>query len=166
LAVRSPRQGKSRAARNPARHNAAVERDEIVARAARLGITVERVLRELANIAFHRPMDVVEFKNGALLLKHPDDWPEEAIAAVHEIVPGDAGHVRIKFYDKKPALDALARHLEMMPAPPRRPEAPPQDVSDNEGEDPREFLYRELARLAGDTAEAGALKPDEPEGGG
>ena len=35
---------------------------------------------------------------------------------------------RVKFYDKKAALDAIARHLGMFPAAPRRREETPQPI--------------------------------------
>jgi hypothetical protein len=47
--------------------------------------------------------------------------------------------------DKKAALDAIARHLGMFPLPARQRE---DDAPEEEEEDPREFLARELARLA------------------
>ncbi len=126
--------------------------EEIEARAARLGITVDRVLLEYAHIAFADLRHLIEWEDGRLKIKAPDQWTDADAAAVAEIVPGaDAAHSRVKLYDKKAALAAIARHLGMFPLPSRRhdePEAP------QEGEDPREFLARELARLA-------AGKPEE-----
>ncbi len=115
-------------------------------RAARLGITPDRVLLEYAAIAFADLRHIIEWGPDGLRIKSLDEMTDADVAAISEIVPGsDPKHSRVKLYDRKPALDAIARHLGMFPLPPRRrEEAAPQD----EGEDPREFLARELARLA------------------
>jgi hypothetical protein len=127
--------------------------DEITARAARLGITVERVLQEYERIAFADVRHVIEVTGEGYRLKPPNELSDAIVPAIHEIVPGDPEHARIKFYDKKAALDALARHLGMFPAAPRHPEGAADSAPAEQAEDPREFLARELARLAGETAE-------------
>ncbi len=125
--------------------------EEIAKRAARLGITAERVLQEYAHIAFADLRHIVEWGADGLRIKPLEDIIGGDVAAISEIVPGtDPGHSRVKLYDKKAALDAIARHLGMFPLPPRRHE---EEAPQDEGEDPREFLARELARLAAGTAE-------------
>jgi len=125
--------------------------EEIASHAARLGITADRVLLEYARIAFADLRHIVEWSDGALVIKSLDEISDADAAAISEIVPGtDPGRSRVKLYDKKAALDAIARHLGMFPLPPRAHE---DDVPDDqEEEDPREFLARELARLAAGTA--------------
>jgi hypothetical protein len=122
--------------------------EDIAARAARLGITADRVLLEYAYIAFADLRHIVEWDaDDGFRVKALDDMSDADVAAISEIVPGtDPKHPRVKLYDRKAALDAIARHLGMFPLPARRQEAPPDD--DDQEEDPREFLARELARLA------------------
>jgi hypothetical protein len=162
LATRSPRGGKSRPATGRRARRTAEplpqtgEFEDIAARAARLGVTPERVLQEYARIAFVDLRHIVEWDGaGGVHVKSSIELSADDLAAISEIVPGiDPAHPRVKFYDKKAALDAIARHLGMFPLPARRHEA---DVPDDEGEDPREFLTRELARIA---AGAAAPQPD------
>ena len=156
MAPRSPRRGSSRPASDKPRRRAKKEIpkepvptdfDEFAAHAARLGITSERVLLEYAAIAFADLRHIVEWGPEGLRVKSLDKMSDRDLSAISEIVPGtDPEHSRVKLYDRKAALDAIARHLGMFPLPARRREEdpPPQD----EGEDPREFLARELARLA------------------
>ena len=156
MATRSPRRGASRptsgeprrgkkGAAPPEAVTAGIE--DIAARAARLGITPERVLLEYAYIAFADLRDiVVRSPDGLLRIKPLDEMSDAQQAMISEIVPGaDAEHTRVKLYDRKAALDAIARHLGMFPAAARRRE---ETAPDEEGEDPREFLTRELDRLA------------------
>ena len=115
-------------------------------RAARLGITAERVLLEYGHIAFADLSHIVEWDDDGWRLKNPSGMTEADRAAIAEIIPGpDPKHPRVKLYDRKAALDAIARHLGMFPLPSRRE---PPVAADQEEEDPREFLARELARLA------------------
>ena len=109
------------------------------------------MLFEYAAIAFADLRHIVEWGPEGLRIKPLEAMSDADVAAISEIVPGsDPEHSRIKLYDRKAALDAIARHLGMFPLPARREEdaAPP-----DEGEDPREFLTRELARLAPRDAE-------------
>lgn len=130
--------------------------EDITARAARLGITPERVLLEYARIAFADLRRIVEWTAEGWRAKPLDGMSRDDADAIAEIVPGsDPQHPRIKLYDRKAALDAIARHLGMFPLPARRPDEP---AATQEDEDPREFLIRELARLA---ASAGA-EPADP----
>ena len=124
--------------------------EDIAARAARLGITPERVLLEYANIAFADLRHIVEWgPEGQLRIKPLDQISDADLSAISEIMPGaDPDHTRVKLYDRKAALDAIARHLGMFPAAARRRE---ESAQQDEGEDPRVFLARELARLTAGT---------------
>ena len=154
LAARSPRLDTERPAavksrrklgdKPPAAEPAPLE--EVAARAARLGITPERVLQEYGYIAFADLSHIIEWDGDGWRLKNPSGMSAGDWAAIAEIVPGaDPQHPRVKLYDRKAALDAIARHLGMFPLPERRREPP---AADEEEEDPREFLERELDRLA------------------
>jgi hypothetical protein len=160
LETRSPRRGSSRPTSAKARSGPkkraqekalAGDLEEIAVRAARLGITPDRVLWEYAAIAFADLRHIVESGPDGLRIKPLATMSDADLAAICEIVPGsDPEHPRVKLYDRKGALDAIARHLGMFPLAPRRQE---KAALQDEGEDPREFLARELARLAAGTAE-------------
>jgi hypothetical protein len=117
------------------------------------------VLGEYAHIAFSDMRHIVEWGPEGLVFKSAEALSGADTAAISEITPaGERGKYRIKLYNKKAALDAIARHLGMFPAPPRRRDdaTPPED-----GEDAREVLLRSLARLAAAGAEGAAdLEPD------
>lgn len=129
------------------------DRDEITERAARLGVTPERVLQEYARIAF---ADLRRFADWGgpegLVLKTPGALSDADAAAISEITTSGAGsgNYRVKLYDKKAALDAIARHLGMFVRPPKPQDGgAPADLA----EDAREVLARRLARLAAGGAE-------------
>jgi phage terminase small subunit len=125
------------------------DRDEILERARGLGITPERVLQEYAHIAFADLRRVAKWGSSGLELKEPNDLADEDAAAISEVA-GSHGSLRIKLYDKKAALDAIARHLGMfVRAPQRQDDGSPDDLA----EDAREVLARRLARLAAGGAE-------------
>lgn len=84
---------------------------ENIERAKALGITQEKVLQEYARIAFASLGEIVEWDDkGIMKVKDPN-----ALGAVAEIVQSaGSGHpYRVKLYDKKAALDAIARQLGM-----------------------------------------------------
>ena len=84
-----------------------------------VGITVERVLIEYARIAFTDIRQVLTWGPEDLALKSPDQLSDAEAAAIREIAPGARpGAYRVKSYDKKAALDAIARHLGIFPAAP------------------------------------------------
>jgi phage terminase small subunit len=116
--------------------------EDIEARAARLGITPERVLEEYARIAFASLGDIVEWDDKGMKLK-----PDADTAAIIEIVAaaGSGRPYRIKLHDKKPFLDAIARYLGVLPS--NKP-AKNEDERTDDGEDPREVLARKIARIA------------------
>jgi len=121
--------------------------EDVETRAKRLGITKERVLREYRRIAFANLRHILDWNEEGMEVKPAKDLTEDDVAAIAEIVEaaGTGKPYKVKLYDKKAALDAIARYLGMLPAKPTPTENEP---AEDEAEDPREFLKRELARLA------------------
>ncbi|HVC50511.1 MAG TPA: terminase small subunit [Stellaceae bacterium] len=138
--------------------------EEIAARAARLGITPERVLEEYARIAFADLSHIVNWGADRVVIKALEEISEGDRAAICEIVAPAAGrgNYRVKLYDKKAALDAIVRHLDLFQATRRHDEQGEPDAE----EDPREVLKRSLARIAARRAAGPAdRRPDAATGG-
>jgi hypothetical protein len=137
--------------------------EEVAARAARLGITPERVLQEYAYIAFADLRHIVRWGEKGLELMQPEALSEADAAPIAEISAdsADAGHYRVKLYDKKAALDAIARHLGMFPSA-RPPRGGDKDQPAESAEDPREVLERLLDRLVANAPEEEVDRPAEP----
>ena len=130
--------------------------EEVEACAARLGVTAERILEECARLAFSSIDRLVEWDDAGILKpRNPADIDPADLAAIAEIVASaSSGRIyRIKLHDKKPVLDALARYLGLLKT------GPHEEEQLDEAEDPREFLIREVDRLAAEMGEA----PDPPE---
>jgi len=91
-------------------------------RSERIEITQDQVLREYAKLAFHQPKKFYD-DTGGLIPIHllPDDVAAALTGMdVNELFDGSGenrkwtGHVkRIKYSDKKGALDSVAKHLGM-----------------------------------------------------
>ncbi|MEW6751472.1 MAG: terminase small subunit [Candidatus Latescibacterota bacterium] len=81
------------------------------ARSERTRITADRVLRELAAIAFSRLSDVATWSAAGPRLRPSEELSEDAAAAVQEVSETAAGRLRVKLHDKTRALDMLGRHL-------------------------------------------------------
>ena len=137
--------------RHEVRSAAAPPVEEVEARAARLGITVDRVLEEYARIAFSNLRDIAEWGPGedGLNVKRSKELTEAQVAAIAEIVASASTSkiYRIKLHDKKPVLDAIARHLGMLEKVKHQDEQ-----TNDDGEEAREFLIAELDRVAAETA--------------
>lgn len=94
----------------------ALVRKGMAERAAAVGVSKERVLIELARIAFADIRDVVDVNQHAIRPKAFDTLPRDITAAVAEVserVSRDATTVKIKMLDKQKALELLGRHLGM-----------------------------------------------------
>lgn len=77
----------------------------------KLEITQERVLQELASIAFANGADFVTVnRNGLLDIKATTDVPREKLPAIAGIKYNQTG-VEIKLHDKVRALELLGKHL-------------------------------------------------------
>ena len=84
------------------------------------GVTGERIISELAAIAFHRSKKTTTIKDGIATVIDSDDWDEDSSAAVQEIsgeatqIMGDdsslvAKRLKVKTYDKVRALELLSK---------------------------------------------------------
>lgn len=79
---------------------------------SRLEITQEKVLDELAGIAFANASDFVTVtQTGLLNIKPTEDVPAEKLPALASIKYGASGSVEIKLHDKAAALRMLAEYL-------------------------------------------------------
>lgn len=84
-------------------------------------VTAERIVKELAAIAFHRSKKTTTIKDGIATVIDSDDWDEESSAAVQEVsgeaiqTTGDDGgslvakRLKVKTYDKVRALELLSK---------------------------------------------------------
>ncbi len=81
-------------------------------RQKRTEITQDRVLQELAAIAFAKATDYAEVRGGITRVKPTADLTEDQVRAIAGIKNGANG-VELKLYDKKGALELLGRHLGM-----------------------------------------------------
>ncbi len=120
--------------------------EDVEARAARLGITPDRVLREYRRIAFANLRHILEWNGAGMEVKPSKDLTDDDVAAIAEIVEaaGTGKPYRVKLYDKKAALDAIARYLGMLPKPAPTEDEPTQD----EAKSARERFIVELDRLS------------------
>ena len=85
-------------------------------RSRRTGITSDRVLQELAKIAFVDPATVIDLDTMTVISTDPNDTA--AIASIRQkTFPTNAGKEgierEIKLYDKIRALELLGRHLNL-----------------------------------------------------
>ena len=85
-------------------------------RSKRTGINQDRVIQELAKIAFLNPSDVINLQNASVL----DDADKDDLACISSVKikrsssdTGDSVEREVKVYDKLKALDLLGRHLGM-----------------------------------------------------
>jgi len=119
--------------------------EEVEARAARLGITLERVLQHVMWIAFGDLTRVVSWDTETLTLTASGTLDEADKAAIAEIIASakDQKIYRVKMHDKPSALALLLRWLDKQ----EKAKGVADEQTDDDGEDPREFIIRELARL-------------------
>ncbi|HKX09649.1 MAG TPA: terminase small subunit [Stellaceae bacterium] len=87
-------------------------------RSYRLKISADRVLLELARIAFSDIGRIIDWSGDALVVEPPGRLSPDDRAAISEIavIPGDGPRkfaVKVKLHDKQDALRLLARHLRL-----------------------------------------------------
>ena len=81
-------------------------------RQKRTEVTQDRVLQELAYIAFARVTDYATVRNDVVKIKNTDELTEEQMRAISGIKEGKFG-IELKLNDKEKALELLGRHLGM-----------------------------------------------------
>jgi len=98
--------------------------------AAKIGLTVERIVAELARIGFSDIREVVQWRSSAtetqgesagpnvrmgnvVELKNAADLSPEVAAAIAEVSKLPNGGLRVKLHDKRAALVDLGKHLGM-----------------------------------------------------
>ena len=89
-------------------------RDALQRRSERTKITQDRVLHELARIAFADMRGAPTWGSEGVELIGSDQIDDEmaaAIASISHTVTNDSGSVRIRLHDKLRALEKLGRHL-------------------------------------------------------
>lgn len=91
---------------------AAYIQEQMNARQKRTEITQDRVIKELAAIAFARATDYATIENGQVKLKDTQQLTDIQIKAIAGIKDGKFG-VEVKLNDKEKALEMLGRHLGM-----------------------------------------------------
>lgn len=86
-------------------------------RSKRTGITADRVLRELARIAFFDSTVVANVDGRGSVTLMPTDLLDAddraCISEISETITKDGGSVKVKYHDKLKALDILAKHLKL-----------------------------------------------------
>ena len=86
--------------------------DRIEERQKRTEVTQDRVLQELAYIAFARVTDYATVRDDVVKIKNTDELTDEQIRAISGIKEGKFG-IELKLNDKEKALELLGRHLGM-----------------------------------------------------
>lgn len=83
-------------------------------RSARTGITQDRVLREIARVAFADPRRVMTWGPGGVTLRDSSELTDDEAAIVCEVsqtVTETGGSTKLKLHDKLSALEKLAKHV-------------------------------------------------------
>ena len=125
-------------------------KEAMAEREQRTQITAERVLKEIARVAFADIRNyLVEGPEKTLVVRPLMQMSDDDAAALVEIqADGDAKTLRrIKLHDKRAALELLARHLGLVGKGSRSPVPAPR------GEDARRILRERLMRYATASAE-------------
>ena len=128
---------------------AAIER-ALAERAERTQITADRVVIELAKVAFGDPRRLLALgSNGETVFEGAKLTDAEAalISEITEIKTEKGGTRRVKLHCKMTALTMLAKHLGLFNGRLKPPEHA-EDAGVNEHDDPRERLARDIARIS------------------
>ena len=84
-------------------------------RSARTGVTADRVMMEIARIAFADPRAVMSWGPDGVALRNSSDLSDDEAAAVAEVsetwTDSGGGSRKVKMHDKVAALEKLARHI-------------------------------------------------------
>lgn len=89
----------------------------IEARATRTDISIDKVVQELARVAFSDIQDFVNWNKEGVAIRDSKELNEDQSRAVSEIAEGIDGknrrRVKVKLHDKVKALELLGKHLQM-----------------------------------------------------
>jgi len=123
------------------------------ARAERIGLTADRVVNELAKVAFGDPRGLFTWGEKGVALRDSGDLTRAEAALVSEISEShtaSGGTTRhIKLHGKMAALMALGKHLGLFSGPLKPPgDRDDANPDDDEGQDARERLARRIAGIA------------------
>lgn len=91
---------------------------KIEARTARTNITQDRVLRELARIAFADSRSIMSWSERGVCPIDSDilsDDDAAAVASVTETKTKDGGSMKVQMHDKMKALELIGKHLGLFP---------------------------------------------------
>lgn len=109
----SPKTAKDIGCENLAKPNIKAEIDkEMAERSRRTGVNADRVIQELAKLAFVNVGEIVDLETGQINCTAT----EEDLACIQsvKVKPGEWGTEReVKFHDKKSSLELLGKHLGM-----------------------------------------------------
>lgn len=81
-------------------------------REKRTEITQDKVIKELANLAFTDRTDIVTITSGRVIIQNFDDLTIEQRACIAGVKETKFG-IEVSFYGKEKALEMLGRHLGM-----------------------------------------------------
>ena len=85
---------------------------EIEKRANRLALTPDRVLEEMASVAFGSITDILDWEGDEIKLKSRDEIPQHALSSIAEIrLKGK--DLYLKMHSKIKALDMLGRYMDL-----------------------------------------------------
>ena len=79
-------------------------------RSARTGVTADRVVQEIARVAFSSLRDVMTWGPAGAQVRPDNEITPEAAAAIAEIAETNTG-VKVKLHNKVAALEQLAKHV-------------------------------------------------------
>lgn len=115
----------------------------------RFALTADRVLEELARVAYFTPKRLVDEQGKPIPLHRLDDATASALAAIEIEARGDGAQVtRWRPHNKTDAIEKAAKILRLYDKPP-----PPPPADDGElAEDPRETARRLAFLLAQEAA--------------
>lgn len=97
-------------------HIQAVISKALAERSRRTGVNADRVINELAKLAFVNPSSIINLRDASVL----EDASEEDLACISSVKikrsssdTGDSIEREVKIYDKMKALELLGKHLGM-----------------------------------------------------
>lgn len=85
----------------------------IAEQSKRTGINADRVIKELARIAFVNPADVLNFNNATVLTDADRDDTASILSVKVKYFEGEVSEREVKMADKIKALELLGKHLGM-----------------------------------------------------